>query len=61
MYTTTECKYYSPCGLCIKYDKPCEDIMKEFLQKKNKKIVEKCRKNSNIIDGTPVTWSKELK
>lgn len=26
MFMTEECKYHAPCGLCTKYDKPCNEV-----------------------------------
>ena len=36
-----ECPYLTPCKWCVKYDKPCEDVLKDMREIRLKKEVRK--------------------
>ena len=36
-----ECPYLTPCKWCIKYDKPCDDVLKDMRERRVKKEVRK--------------------
>ena len=35
-----ECPYLTPCKWCSKFDKPCEDVLKDMIERRMKKEVE---------------------